>query len=338
MSKRLKIGLVFGILVIIIAGLGIGISLWRKKLKLRAELTFVCQEVGPKTSFYGPAGHVPLVTVNFAGHQVPFHPKAAPYLVAVSQEITERKINYSFENVQTFNPASVSDYGPSFHAFGLAIDINPNRNPMTSHRPPTTDLPPDIINIFKKYGFGWGGDWQYPVDPMHFEWYGGGLTGSIIAENTGQKISKVKMNYSGVDLGSFNENFQVFLPAGTPVLSAWADGFYSQDFQVVVPCNAGTAADIKLKPVAKGAVVTLSGKIDLPGNLPLTGFADIYVDGIYQGKTNEKGEFFLTDVPSGMIHSLEARYFPLFKGFVQTNIKPGEDKTNIIISLKTAGL
>jgi hypothetical protein len=27
---------------------------------------------------------------------------------------------------------------------------------------------PEIVNIFKRWGFRWGGDWAY-TDPMHFE-------------------------------------------------------------------------------------------------------------------------------------------------------------------------
>ena len=27
---------------------------------------------------------------------------------------------------------------------------------------------PEVVNIFKRWGFRWGGDWKY-TDPMHFE-------------------------------------------------------------------------------------------------------------------------------------------------------------------------
>ena len=27
---------------------------------------------------------------------------------------------------------------------------------------------PEVVNIFKRWGFRWGGDWTY-TDPMHFE-------------------------------------------------------------------------------------------------------------------------------------------------------------------------
>ena len=30
------------------------------------------------------------------------------------------------------------------------------------------DMHPQVVEIFKEWGFAWGGDWSYP-DPMHFE-------------------------------------------------------------------------------------------------------------------------------------------------------------------------
>lgn len=334
MSKRFKLGLALFVLVLLSSSLWVGIEVRQAKLRLQADLTYVCQQTGPKQSFYGPAGRVPLTLVNFVGHQVQFHPKAAPYLAAVSKEIEESKINYRFDDVQTFNADSRSGYGPSFHTFGLAIDVNPVRNPSTHSRPPITDIPSQIIDIFKKYGFGWGGDWQEPVDPMHFEWYGGGISGSILAENTGQKISKVKITCLGIDLGTFNEMYEITIPAGQSQITATTDGFYILDFRTNVPCNSQTNIDLKLKPVAKGAPVRISGKVFLPRDLPLTGYAEIYIDGIYAGVTDEKGEFTISNVPSGMIHTIEARFFTLQKGFIQINLEPGGDRTNLNIVLK----
>lgn len=79
----------------------------------------------------------------------------------------------------------------SYHALGLAIDINPKQNPYIMF----VDDKPDYsmfdeeemfcaknreeqhaINhddlcykVFKKYGFEWGGDWEKPIDYQHFQ-------------------------------------------------------------------------------------------------------------------------------------------------------------------------
>lgn len=61
----------------------------------------------------------------------------------------------------------------SQHAFGTAIDISPDTNPMLQGRL-KTDLPANIADMAAKYGLEWGGAWQKRPDPMHFEWAGGG--------------------------------------------------------------------------------------------------------------------------------------------------------------------
>jgi hypothetical protein len=68
----------------------------------------------------------------------------------------------------------------SQHAFGTAIDINADSNPML--RPGAavvTDLPANTAELAKKWGLEWGGTWSRP-DAMHFEWAGGpgGSTGT----------------------------------------------------------------------------------------------------------------------------------------------------------------
>ncbi len=58
------------------------------------------------------------------------------------------------------NPAR----GLSFHTFGTAIDLNAS----TNYRGIAGDIDRGVVDIFKDWGFAWGGDWNY-TDPMHFE-------------------------------------------------------------------------------------------------------------------------------------------------------------------------
>ena len=75
------------------------------------------------------------------------------------------------------------EYG-SEHMPGLAIDINPNENceirggvvTTGSYWKPGEDpysIPAegDVVNAFRKYGFGWGGDWRSVKDYMHFSYF-----------------------------------------------------------------------------------------------------------------------------------------------------------------------
>ena len=52
----------------------------------------------------------------------------------------------------------------SNHSFGLALDLNVPGN----LRGTVGEMDRDVVAIFKKWGFAWGGDWRY-TDPMHFE-------------------------------------------------------------------------------------------------------------------------------------------------------------------------
>ena len=54
--------------------------------------------------------------------------------------------------------------GLSFHSYGTAIDLNAADN----YRGIAGKMDRTVVAIFKKWGFAWGGDWNY-TDPMHFE-------------------------------------------------------------------------------------------------------------------------------------------------------------------------
>lgn len=51
----------------------------------------------------------------------------------------------------------------SDHAWAMAIDYLPHLGPLDK----PSKIPDKIVQIFKKRGFVWGGDWQRP-DGMHF--------------------------------------------------------------------------------------------------------------------------------------------------------------------------
>lgn len=60
--------------------------------------------------------------------------------------------------------ASDPSKGLSLHTWGMAVDLNVPGN----LRGTTGEMDRRVVNIFKNWGFAWGGDWNY-TDPMHFE-------------------------------------------------------------------------------------------------------------------------------------------------------------------------
>lgn len=69
----------------------------------------------------------------------------------------------------------------SNHSYGRALDINPMQNPYTRRDGlvvPTSarydmgqlgTVTPEVVALFKSYGWVWGGDWEEHKDYQHFE-------------------------------------------------------------------------------------------------------------------------------------------------------------------------
>ena len=76
----------------------------------------------------------------------------------------------------TYKCRAVADTGaPSAHSYGIAIDLNTAVSDYwywRSHAGPIVyrnRMPQEIVAIFEKHGFIWGGKW-YHFDTMHFEY------------------------------------------------------------------------------------------------------------------------------------------------------------------------
>ncbi len=82
------------------------------------------------------------------------------------------------------NPAGTFNWRPiagtsriSTHSFGMTVDINVAHSDYWRNNKPDADgtykyknrIPMQIVEIFEKYGFIWGGKW-YHYDTMHFEY------------------------------------------------------------------------------------------------------------------------------------------------------------------------
>jgi hypothetical protein len=99
-------------------------------------------------------------------------------LRAVSAEIDALPDNIkraAYPIAGTYNCRTVADTGqPSPHGYGIAIDLNTAFSDYWYWRPHDgaivyrNRMPAEIVAIFEKHGFIWGGKW-YHFDTMHFE-------------------------------------------------------------------------------------------------------------------------------------------------------------------------
>src|SRR6516164_130324 len=104
----------------------------------------------------------------------------AERLAAVSEELDDLPDavkRYAYPPAGTYNCRTVADTGePSMHSWGAAIDINSaHADYWLWHRSGVIDaglvnrIPPEIVAIFERHGFIWGGKWSH-YDTMHFEY------------------------------------------------------------------------------------------------------------------------------------------------------------------------
>jgi D-alanyl-D-alanine carboxypeptidase len=79
---------------------------------------------------------------------------------------------YAYPSAGTYNCRTVADTGePSMHSWGAAIDINATYADywLWPRGKSANAIPAEIIDIFERHGFIWGGKWSH-YDTMHFEY------------------------------------------------------------------------------------------------------------------------------------------------------------------------
>lgn len=90
----------------------------------------------------------------------------------VRQALNETAEHMRLDQTQTgaFNCRKIarSASSPSNHSWGLAIDINWRDNPVGGPH----HMPPEVVDIWRRYGWTWGGLWESFRDYMHFEFVG----------------------------------------------------------------------------------------------------------------------------------------------------------------------
>src|SRR3990172_1571966 len=325
------------LVVLIFIGIILGIYFWLKAagiIRTGAEAVVGCQGSNQISNFFGPPGSR-LVSYNLFGHEILIHELVAPYLDHVQKEVNDAKTGYNFTNVTSYNYRSkISGGGRSLHSWGIAVDLNPETNPYQTgnYGPPQTDIPGQIIDIFKKYGFAWGGDWPGERDAMHFEWYGSSLSGQILDKTSSQKILTVATEIDGAGSPNAEGDFDWIVPFGSHTITAKSRGYKDASFAVSLACFSENIMDITMEALPSNVGGSVGGGVQMGGNYPLLMPATIYLDGRAIGLTNLRGDYLIPNVHEGK-HKVEARVLFFPGGAVSTDLAPGENLKNVNITI-----
>ena len=148
------------------------------------------------TVFYGPPGTPsnmvlvkppwPMTYEDRPIRGVQIHRKCADSLARVFNDIAQQVGHdwsklpagaVKFSGSYNYRPIRGSSRA-SCHAFGAAIDMDAEHNPMNTSGG-KGDMSSIVIDAFKREGWYWGGDFHSRQDPMHFQ---GANEGSRVAE------------------------------------------------------------------------------------------------------------------------------------------------------------
>lgn len=116
---------------------------------------------------------IPTYGGRFSG-DVLFYKYAVPQLLAAWHSVAQHGL---MDRVLTWDGSFVprlvrgSYSTPSNHAFGIAFDINAKWNGLGAKPPLAGEKGSvrELVPIFEKYGFTWGGHYKCRPDGMHFE-------------------------------------------------------------------------------------------------------------------------------------------------------------------------
>lgn len=136
----------------------------------------------PVTSGWGNPGDASnMVQVTVEGLTFTVNKIAASRFTGFVTDLVE-VLGYKPTVIGGYNPRKIAGSSSwSNHAYGAAIDIDPDKNPRYSSGaggPYALPGPPAIVEYARKWGLKWGGEYTDSKDYMHFEVLGAPSTGS----------------------------------------------------------------------------------------------------------------------------------------------------------------
>lgn len=112
--------------------------------------------------------YAPIKTVTWHGKSFGINSQVAPIFLAFLDNLA--RMGYKPVSIGGYSNRNIAGTDrKSLHAYGLAIDIDPSRNPVTWNGQNITALPRGVGAMAARYGLKWGGSWTGSKrDTMHF--------------------------------------------------------------------------------------------------------------------------------------------------------------------------
>jgi hypothetical protein len=135
------------------------------------------------------------VAADRSGTRINVHKRVAPLVDILLDESERRGYRFHPKTCGGYvNRAIKHTDRPSNHSWGLAVDLNWDRNPETFDGEVHTDLPGWLVALWNRYGFAWGGHYRNRhKDPMHFEFMGAPADADdMLAKARRELIAKAK--------------------------------------------------------------------------------------------------------------------------------------------------
>ncbi len=131
-------------------------QIWERQILMPGELPFSIPLLNDDGEQVGSVKH-------FTAHRL-----LVGVFEAVFNEIDRLGLQASitsWEGIYNFRSVR-GQHRISLHAFGAALDINSLTNQLNT----AGDMDPRVIEVFRHFGFLWGGDFHGRKDPMHFQY------------------------------------------------------------------------------------------------------------------------------------------------------------------------
>lgn len=175
-------------------------------------------------------------------YDITINKKLAANVKALFEEIYKLPIKFPIKLLKGYSYREVGGVGlnnvtlMSMHSYGAAIDINPDDYDNDYYLGAGNDLrdksnpfciPDEVIEIFEKHGWNWGGNFNICADTMHFQYLGLDYL-SYQGNNPFRELKVIKGYYRGTDVW----NLQMRLKELGYKITV--DGVYAKETESVV--------------------------------------------------------------------------------------------------------